>query len=99
MILSGKKKEEYREVKPYWVRRILGDEHAYSDPMPAHKAYFEIPDKTVTFTNGYGDHRPRIVVEIVELQIKEPNPDWCPPGTSGLWFAIGLGEVIETHNL
>jgi hypothetical protein len=29
MISSGEKKEEYREVKPYWESRICGKEHTH----------------------------------------------------------------------
>ena len=27
MILSGQKKEEYREIKPYWVKRLVNREY------------------------------------------------------------------------
>ena len=27
MILSGEKKEEYREIKPYWIKRLTGKCH------------------------------------------------------------------------
>lgn len=33
MIASGEKKEEYREIKPYWIKRLLCDletEHGYT---------------------------------------------------------------------
>lgn len=103
MILSGKKKEEYREFKPYWVRRLLGDKDAYSDPypVPTEPTYFEKPDglETVTFVNGYGDHRPRMVVELLNIDAKIPNPEWCPPDTKGYWFALVLGEIIKTENI
>lgn len=103
MILSGEKKEEYREFKPYWIRRLLGDKNAYSDPWPeqTEPMYFENPLKieTLTLTNGYGKDRPQLIVELVNIDLKHPNPAWCPPGTTGLWFALQLGKVLETHNL
>lgn len=103
MILSGEKKEEYREFKPYWVKRLLGDAEAYKDPcpVPTKPTYFEKPEnvKTITFVNGYGNHRPTMVVEFLNLDAKIPNPEWCPPGTKGYWFALKLGRVLETKNL
>jgi hypothetical protein len=29
MIASGEKKEEYREIRPYWDKRLCGKEYAY----------------------------------------------------------------------
>lgn len=103
MILSGEKKEEYREFKPYWVRRLLGDKDAYKEPypIPTEPTYFEKPEnlQTVTFINGYGDDRPRMVVELLNINANIPNPDWCPPDTEGYWFVLELGEIISTQNL
>lgn len=103
MIHSGEKKEEYREFKPYWIRRLLGDKNAYSDPWPkiTEPMYFEKPEgiETLTLVNGYGKNRPTMVVELIDLDLKRPNPAWCPPGTEGLWFALKLGRVLETKNL
>ena len=33
MILSGEKKEEYREIKPYWTKRLLEYRGNYSYPI------------------------------------------------------------------
>jgi hypothetical protein len=46
LIASGKKKEEYREDKPYWQKRLLQE-----DGWP--KRFDEIH-----FKNGYGNNRP-----------------------------------------
>ena len=101
MILSGVKKEEYREVKPYWVRRLLDDKEAYSNPMPPVKGFYEKPEryKYIEFRNGYGNHVPSLTIEWQSIDIREPNPDWCPKGTTGLWFVLNLGAVVKTNNL
>jgi hypothetical protein len=101
MILSGEKKEEYREIKQYWAKR-LNIELSFAangkirswerSPSSDHKT-------TATLTAGYGKDKPRMVVELTGVAIKHPNPAWCPPETEGLWFALKLGEVLETHNL
>ena len=48
MILSGKKKEEYREIKPYWTKRFnFEDDTLYLQ-------------RTVIFKNGYRKDSPQI---------------------------------------
>lgn len=109
MILSGEKREEYREIKPYWTKRLtnagrwsipdryVSKSHKYSahgtnPPIRAGKT-------TLTLTAGYGSDKPRLVVELKKIEVKYPNPDWCPPETEGVWFALVLGKVLDTHNL
>ena len=103
MILSGEKKEEYREFKPYWVRRLLGDKDAKIEPypIPTEPTFFEKPKdlETVTLINGYGHNRPRIIVELLNINANIPNPKWSPPDTKGYWFVLKLGKIIEKQNL
>lgn len=47
MIAAGEKLEEYREIKPYWVRRL--------------KCGFHF--NAVSFRNGYRADAPKILVE------------------------------------
>ena len=111
MILSGEKKEEYREVKPYWWKRLLTVPSATSI---AHHLWpdYELSDlegcgvapkygnaTTLTLTAGYGKDKPRIIIDLKWIDIKKTNPAWCPPKTKGLWFSLRLGEILETHNL
>ena len=102
MILSGEKKEEYREIKPYWAKRFnVALSFAKNGNIRKWVRYAR-PDGekiTLTLTNGYGKDKPRIVVELAGIDIKHPTPAWCPPNTTGLWFALQLGEVLETKNL
>ena len=58
-ISSGKKKIEYRDIKPYWRNRLFNKEGSVKD-------YEEI-----IFTNGYGANRPRMRVEF--LGVSESN--------------------------
>jgi len=50
-ILEGKKKIEYRDITPYWTKRLFNE-----NKTP--KQFDEI-----IFTNGYGLHRPRLHME------------------------------------
>ena len=54
MILSGEKKEEYREVKPYWIQRL----HAWGNAFDDCRDFSQIE-----FKNGYGKNAPTIVAE------------------------------------
>lgn len=56
MILSGKKKEEYRELKPYWTTRLVGKKfdivrfkNGYSKDSPVMDV--ELLNKRVGFGN------------------------------------------------
>lgn len=107
MILSGEKTEEYRSLTKHWAKRVtnlrltcINSPSCFSEEMnrPGRCA-IKYGKKTVTLTNGYNPTSRRIVVELLGLEIKTPNPAWCPPGTEGLWFALKLGRLLETKNL
>ncbi|MGV8142243.1 MAG: ASCH domain-containing protein [Candidatus Pacearchaeota archaeon] len=55
-ILAGTKKIEYREVKPFWKKRLF-------TPEGNVRKYDE-----VIFTNGYGTKRPRMRVEFIGVR-------------------------------
>lgn len=55
MILSGDKKEEYREIKPYYTSR-------FKNLMKRGSAW--TPVRTVRFRNGYSKNSPTLVASI-----------------------------------
>ncbi len=62
MILSGEKKEEYREIKDYWTKRLLKtdikfNQEAIINSMKNGHCSFT---KTVIFKNGYSKNSPQI---------------------------------------
>jgi len=57
MILSGEKKEEYREVKPYYTTRI---QNILEKPLVMTKLPILA---TVKFVNGYGNTRPCFIAD------------------------------------
>ena len=69
MICSGQKKEEYREIKPYYRSRFktLGLLDEYSLPV-----YFPA---WVILRNGYSANSPEVEVKVA-CDIKEGNPEW-----------------------
>ena len=56
-ILNGTKKIEYREIKPYWTKRLLDDEKPKK---------FDI----ILFRNGYGKKSPQMKVEFLGVKVE-----------------------------
>lgn len=63
MILSGVKKEEYREMKPFWHKRFLTGKKF----------------KTITFSNGYSKQRRQFIIECLGVQSSLGIVDWGAP--------------------
>ena len=92
MIADGRKTEEYREIKPYWVKRIIDVSKLYrgvayilrclkyNDPMLKNDIIFQlgIPYTHVLFINGYRKDSPRIEKEIESITIGKPKKGLCP---------------------
>lgn len=92
MIAAGRKTEEYREIKPYWVRRILDMSRAkvgadtislalQYDVIRDRKDIFKEHGKALTrvlFINGYRKDSPRIEKEIESITIGKPKKGLCP---------------------
>lgn len=86
MILSGEKTEEYREIKSYWIKRLVNqdaesgfiglDEHGIKTVIYGELEY--IPYTHVLFINGYRKDSPRIEKEIESITIDKPKKGLCP---------------------
>lgn len=80
MIVTGTKKEEYREIKAYWVKRLTTNcERSYD---VANEYYcgriIYRPFTHVLFINGYSKNSPRIEKKIKEICIGLPKKGLCP---------------------
>ena len=85
MIASGEKKEEYREMKEYWIHRLAEDV-----PPPS---FFGRRYGTVTFYLGYAKERPSMSFKIESITIGKGKTEWgAEPGKD--YFVIKLGERI-----
>lgn len=72
MIKQGIKKEEYREIKPYWIKRFI------EDVFDAKRAHFRRFDSLV-FTLGYpvaDDSEKRIEFKNPRIDIRTGKPEW-----------------------
>lgn len=78
MIRDGKKKEEYREIKPYYKSRLQGS------------FYFKKFEKLV-LRNGYRPDSPTITLKNPRIRIGTGRPEWgAVPGKQ--YFVITFGE-------
>ncbi|MBQ2744374.1 MAG: ASCH domain-containing protein [Lachnospiraceae bacterium] len=89
MILSGEKKEEYREIKPYYMTRFkkIFDMHPNS--------YIPVGTDTreIRFRNGYGSSRPEFVAEC-SLDIKTGREEWgAEPGKE--YYTLKIHQITE----
>lgn len=65
MIESGFKTEEYREIKPYWTKRLTVDNSLMRDYTH------------VCFSYGYTKRR--MTYEVEKITIGRGNPEWGAP--------------------
>lgn len=80
MIVAGTKKEEYREIKTYWARRLTTNCECLYD-VAVELAYGSIvyrPFTHVLFINGYNKDSPRIEKKIESITIGKPKKGLCP---------------------
>lgn len=106
MTLSGVKKEEYREIKPFWVRRLTNQPFSFMsttegeilrDINACPNGVFKKFDVT-RFMNGMAKDAPVFTIEHKGIRIGEGNPEWgAEPGKQ--YFIIMHGEVLETKNI
>lgn len=80
MIVTSEKTEEYREIKPYWIKRLTTNcEVAYDVAAETYcgKVLYR-PYTHVLFINGYRKDSPRIEKEIESITIGKPKRGLCP---------------------
>ena len=89
MIQSGMKKEEYREVKPYWDKRLINRD---SVDLTSFKRF-----DVIRFSNGYSRNCQQMDVEFKGIFLGTPKPEWSDNAT-GIHYIIRLGRILITKN-
>jgi hypothetical protein len=92
MIAAGIKKEEYREIKPYWENRFIDQKKqtaldATTESEIAWKGF-----DAVFFKNGYSKEARSMLVEFKGFDIGSGYPHW---GGGNETFILKLGEIIN----
>lgn len=104
MIASGEKKEEYREIKPYWVKR-LADKYSGAmggDFMDKHAvvSYVFKQFDIVRMKNGYAKNCPSMDVEFKGIEVGLPISGLSEEGWLDTYvFKIKLGDIIKKEGL
>ena len=90
MIVTGEKTEEYREIKPYWIKRLTTNcEVAYDVAAETHCGeVLYRPYTHVLFINGYRKYSPRIEKKIESITIGKPKKGLCHDKWLGTEFFI-----------
>lgn len=89
MILSGEKKEEYREIKPYYTTRFKKIFDMYSN------SYIPVGTdiREIRFRNGYGSSRPEFVAKC-SLDVKTGREEWgAEPGKE--YYTLKIHQITE----
>lgn len=89
MILSGEKREEYRDIKPYWKKRLLFAENGCQE----YPKDFDI----IRFKNGYQKDAREMDVKFEGLSISNGIKEWGAD-MSKLYYTIVLGKIRSTKN-
>jgi len=99
MILSGEKKEEYREIKPYWKSRLCistPEGQPLTDDYKGSCLWSQWDD--IVFKNGYSKNSPTMRVRIKNVRIGEGYSLWgAEPNKE--YFVFELGDILETKNV
>lgn len=87
MILSGEKKEEYREIKPYYKSRF------YTAGLVDRYGLPTISRAWIAFRNGYSATSPAIEAKCT-LDIKKGRPEWgAEPGKE--YYVLSIETVVD----
>lgn len=79
MIANGKKDEEYREIKPHWIARLIANPSAFYLKRAMGKELDVKPFTHAIIVNGYPkDNIPNIERKIESISIGKPKKGLCP---------------------
>lgn len=97
MIEAGIKPEEYRDLKPYWAKRLGYESDGGADSETGYNAMIFKNDFThVQFARGGHFHPsiPQMLLELDEIKVGTGKQEWgAEPGVE--YFVIKLGKKIE----
>lgn len=103
---DARKNEEYREIKPYWIKRLLCDVQV-KDPSIKYEGLAElIKDGSdhVSYSfeefdvyqarNGYAKDAPIVRRQVLGIEVGNAKPEWSD-NWQGKVFIIRLGDIIR----
>jgi hypothetical protein len=113
MILSGEKIEEYREIKPYWKKRLTQmcprcdgwcndgscecGGYYDYDSQQWHYGFVSKKFEQIIFSNGYSKDRPQLEIECLGIYIGKGKTEWGAIEDNE-YFVIKLGKIKSKLN-
>jgi hypothetical protein len=100
MIASGEKKEEYREIKGYWIARLTWHEYHGLSIDSILALQFVNADvlrrdiDIVSANNGYAKDCPNVKWKHEGILIGEGNPEWGAE-LGKKYFILKIGELLN----
>lgn len=91
LILSGVKKQEYRDITDYWKNRfdnLFSMKHGDETFIPI--------IETITFSNGYAKDRRQFEIECKGTMIGTGKPEWGAEKDKK-YFVFRLGRVLQSN--
>lgn len=103
LIAAGVKLEEYREVKPYWVKRFCLPKCSQLGSLELIRALnkkeaFKNDWDIVRFRNGYSKKSPVMDVEFKGIHYGIAKEEWLGYYTQNWFFCLQLGVVLSVKN-
>lgn len=92
MILSGEKKEEYREIKPYWTTRFKNFKPRVNNFGMGEWIYSQI---IIIFRNGYKKDSPQIKCKCL-LKYGQGKEKWGAEPRKE-YFILEILEILEVQ--
>ncbi len=101
MIRSGEKKEEYREIKPYWTKRLNNElDRMLKSIIPSNveRDLRKYPQwLMVKFRNGYRKDSPTIMCGC-KIIINKGKEEWgAEPNKE--YYILEILEILEVQNI
>lgn len=99
MITAGIKKQDYRAIKPFWIKRLFYKEYTLeriaSNQVKIGDYYYTPKEyEKVSSDNGYAKNKPVTVLEYLGVTIGPAVPEWSD-NWPGECFVIKLGEILS----
>lgn len=109
LVNTGKKTEEYREIKAHWIKRFISLNFTRKDYLNGGAAelilqnpqYFA-EERTkhfdrIEFKNGYAKNSPTIICEFNGFEIRTGDPAFGA-NEKEIYFVLKIGSIIERKN-
>ena len=91
MILSGKKQEEYREIKLYWEKRFKSARLLDFAGLPSYKTV------KVKFKNGYSKNAPSFIADVTIKNCGKGRKEWGAERDK-VYYILSIGDIEEQEH-